>query len=190
MTTTVERTTKEQRTTTTRPPGWVPDRHTGPGEWLTILIALSVIAIALIAVGLWSMSDDAVVVDPNAVMAERWMARGAAEWRAEVGETAYREAIIQKAYVDRVTGQAIAAWQSQLANDLMAQRWIARATAAWLAEGGELDFRSALADYPYWDGPPAPVVPPPVETRADMLARLGAPDYVIENDTGQPETNG
>jgi hypothetical protein len=137
MTTTVESTTQEQQTTKTRPEGWVPDRHTGPGEWLTVLIALSIIAVALLVVGLWPTSGDDFVAEPNAVMAERWMAMGAAQWRAEVGETAYREAIIEKAYVDRVTGQAAAAWHGQLPNELMAQRWIAKATAAWLAEGGD-----------------------------------------------------
>ena len=176
MTSTIDRPTREEQRTT-RPPGWVPDGHKGPGDWLAVLIAISVIAIGLIALSIWALpgQDPA---DVNDLMAERWMARAEAEWKAEVGEAAYLAALQDQALINRVTAQARAAWEAQLANDLMAQRWIARAEAAWQAQ---LDPEARSADYPYADGPPPPlaVEPPVVESRADLLRRLGAPAYVV-----------
>lgn len=47
----------------TRPPGWVPDGHRGPGDWLVIALTLSIVVIGSIAVGLW-LSGDAPLTEP------------------------------------------------------------------------------------------------------------------------------
>jgi hypothetical protein len=65
MTTFADPKTKEQQRTqerqrTTRPPGWSPDGHKGPGDWLAVTIALSIVAVALIVVGMWSLVGEPV----------------------------------------------------------------------------------------------------------------------------------
>ena len=50
----------DERQRSTRPPGWRPDGHTGPGDWLTVTVAISIIALALIVVGMWSLLDGSV----------------------------------------------------------------------------------------------------------------------------------
>ena len=62
MTTSVDPTTREQQRTkeqpTARPPGWRPDGHTGPSDWMTIVIVLAIIALALIVSGVWSATPE------------------------------------------------------------------------------------------------------------------------------------